>query len=97
MSRGGPQNRGKTLVHNTSGLAGIRFAWLRSRCGDWLYPYVRVAVHARGKQSQRSFSVNHLGRGVAIERALATRKAAGYQAPPKADALRALERFLSGR
>ncbi len=92
--RGGPQNRGQALANNTSGLAGIRFAWLRSAAGDWLYPYVKISVHVRGRQMQRSYSVNKHGHTGALLLAIHARQFAGH-APPSIDAaLRALRRFL---
>ena len=94
MSRGGPQNRGKTLAHNTSGLSGIRFAWMRSRDGDWLYPYVRISVHVRGQQVQRSYSINKHGRAGAMMLAIAVRNRFGHITPSLEAALGALRRFL---
>jgi hypothetical protein len=94
VSRGGPQNRGKALANNTSGLSGIRFAWLRSAAGDWLYPYVKISVHVRGRQRQHSYSVNKHGEDRALMLAIAARLRAGYITPTLETARVALRRFL---
>ena len=65
-----------------------------SAAGDWLYPYVRISVHVRGHQVQRSYSINKHGHEGALQLAIAARQFAGH-APPSIDAaLRALRRFL---
>lgn len=80
--RGGPNNRGKVLANNTSGLAGIRFEWRPSRDGQWLYAYVCASwTDGLGVARRGSWSIEQHGRAGALTHAIESRHGAGLTVP----------------
>jgi hypothetical protein len=86
--RGGPNNRGKLLSHNSSGLCAIRFGYESG--------VLRVYVaFMEGKHPRRtSYSVEANGARGALEMAIRRRRDADLPVPSLSTALRALREFM---